>query len=660
MYLVSLFFVLSSFLVPLAGGRYLSRFLVGTFSTFFIFNAFILACFMFFQVALSDCSTVYIDLSSWFFLDFLSTRFNLVFDPLTVSMFFVVLFVSTLVHMYSLEYLKEDPHQIRFFAYISLFTLFMLVLVSSGNLIQLFVGWEGVGIVSYLLVNFWFSRIAANKSSVMAVITNRVGDIALLIAMGFLFASYSSLDFSVIFCNHAAPFSAFLSLELNYVDCICFFLMLAAVGKSAQVGLHMWLPEAMEGPTPVSSLIHAATMVTAGIFLLVRCSFLLENSPISLLWIFFFGSFTAYLGSSIGLFQSDIKKIIAYSTCSQLGYMFFACGFLGFQQSMFHLINHAFLKALLFLSAGVVIHCISHEQDFRRMGGMLYLLPFSYVSLLVGSLSLVGFPFLSGFYSKEGVLQLISEFFPTHSSLNFFNWYFLFSFFPFISVIFTLLYSVKLIFFSFFNQFNGFFNYIKNLHYESFYMLLPLFFLLLFSILSGFLSYDLFVGPGTDFWRDSLYVVPSVFESPTYCFSCSTFSLLNYEFFYYSKELPVYWVTYYLVLSSLFFSVQNIRKKLAEVSMTWFYNFFVIFSRKFIFIDKLVVFPLMDFFFYLAKIIYFYSERGLLEKFGPFGISKLIQTFSNYYLKFSIGFIYHYLGMILLGLFLLLQCLLFL
>lgn len=325
-------------------------------------------------------------------------------------MLVVVTFISFLVHIYSIEYMREDPHQIRFFSYISIFTFFMIVLVTAGNLVQLFIGWEGVGICSYLLINFWYSRVDANKSSIMAMVTNKVGDICLLVAFAIVFFIYKSFDFSVIFSYHIVN-AFYFHLNTDLIFIICFLFILGAVGKSAQLGLHVWLPEAMEGPTPVSSLIHAATMVTAGIFLLIRCSFLFDLVPSIYLIILFFGSLTTFLGSSIGLFQHDIKKIIAYSTCSQLGYMFLSCGLLGYSNSIFHLINHAFFKALLFLSAGLIIYCFSHEQDYRKMGSLIFFFPFAYISILIGSLSLIGFPFLSGFYSKEKIVQLFFNLF---------------------------------------------------------------------------------------------------------------------------------------------------------------------------------------------------------------------------------------------------------
>jgi NADH-ubiquinone oxidoreductase chain 5 len=347
MYLLILYFLFSSFFVAFFLGRFFSRKYIGFFTSLCVFCSLLVSLFTFYEVGLNG-STCIIDLFSWIHLDLLDLNFNFLFDSLTVSMLVVVTFISFLVHIYSIEYMREDPHQIRFFSYISIFTFFMVILVTAGNLVQLFIGWEGVGICSYLLINFWYSRVDANKSSIMAMVTNKVGDICLLVAFAVVFYIYKSFDFSVIFSYHMVN-AFYYTLNTDLIFVICFLFILGAVGKSAQLGLHVWLPEAMEGPTPVSSLIHAATMVTAGIFLLIRCSFLFDLVPSIYLIILFFGSLTTFLGSSIGLFQHDIKKIIAYSTCSQLGYMFLSCGLLGYTNSIFHLINHAFFKAFFCL-----------------------------------------------------------------------------------------------------------------------------------------------------------------------------------------------------------------------------------------------------------------------------------------------------------------------
>ena len=326
-------------------------------------------------------------------------------------MSFVVLFVSFLVHMYSCGYMSGDPHVPRFMSYLSLFTFFMLILVTSDNFLQLFLGWEGVGLCSYLLVGFWFTRVQASKAAFKAIIINKVGDLSLITGITLVYLFCGSLEFPIVFCISSYISLGFISFfyffDFYILDLICLFFFLGSVGKSAQLGLHMWLPAAMEGPTPVSALIHAATMVTAGVFLIIKCSFVFEYSPLVLHGVTIFGSCTCFFASSVGLAQNDVKRVIAYSTCSQLGYMVFVCGLSGYDLGFYHLFNHAFFKALLFLSAGAVIHSLGNEQDLRLMGGLGRLLPFSYSMFLIGSLSLAGFPFLSGFYSKDLCLEVI-------------------------------------------------------------------------------------------------------------------------------------------------------------------------------------------------------------------------------------------------------------
>lgn len=348
---------------------------------------------------------------NWFTFGFLSVDWEFIIDPLSSIMFVVVTTVSFWVHYYSSEYMSGDPHRARFFSYLSLFTFFMLFLVSATNLIQLFVGWEGVGLCSFLLINFWFTRHQANKSAIKAVLINRFGDIAFLAGICLLAASLQSVTFYEINVVREALLDRHVDLfgswTLNYADVIAICFLIAAVGKSAQIGLHTWLPDAMEGPTPVSALIHAATMVTAGVFLLLRTSFIFELSPLAKELVCLFGALTALLGATVGAFQNDIKKVVAYSTCSQLGYMVFACGIGAYNLAAFHLFNHAFFKALLFLSAGAVIHGFGDEQDMRKMGGLHKIMPLTYLCFLVGSLSLMGLPFLTVFTARTSLSKCL-------------------------------------------------------------------------------------------------------------------------------------------------------------------------------------------------------------------------------------------------------------
>src|SRR5471030_1556439 len=335
-------------------------------------------------------------------------------DSITAVMLVVVTGVSSLVHLYSIGYMADDPHQPRFFSFLSLFTFAMLMLVTANNFLQLFFGWEGVGLASYLLIGFWYTRPSANAAAIKAFIVNRVGDFGFVLGIMGVWAVFHTLDFDAVFA--AAPHMVgksfvFAGHNVDILTTLCLLLFVGAMGKSAQLGLHTWLPDAMEGPTPVSALIHAATMVTAGVFLVCRCSPLFEHAPVALEFVTFIGASTALFAASVGLFQNDIKRVIAYSTCSQLGYMFVGAGVSAYGSAMFHLFTHAFFKALLFLAAGSVIHAMHHEQDMRKMGGLARAIPFTWAMMLIGNLALtgVGIPVLhigmAGFYSKDSIID---------------------------------------------------------------------------------------------------------------------------------------------------------------------------------------------------------------------------------------------------------------
>ena len=351
----------------------------------------------FFEVGFNNIP-VSIYLFRWIDSEWFNVVWGFQFDSLTVSMLIPVLIISTLVHIYSIGYMSNDPHNQRFFSYLSLFTFMMIILVTSNNYLLMFVGWEGVGVCSYLLVSFWFTRIAANQSSMSAFLTNRVGDCFLTIGMFIILWSLGNLDYSTVFS--LAPY-----INENIITIIGICLLIGAMAKSSQVGLHIWLPMAMEGPTPVSALIHAATMVTAGVYLLMRSSPIIEYSSTVLLLCLWLGAITTIFSSLIGLFQQDIKKVIAYSTMSQLGMMVIAIGLSSYNIALFHLINHAFYKGLLFLGAGAIIHAVMDNQDFRKYGGLLSYLPLTYSVMLIASLSLVAFPFMTGYYSKDFILE---------------------------------------------------------------------------------------------------------------------------------------------------------------------------------------------------------------------------------------------------------------
>jgi NADH-ubiquinone oxidoreductase chain 5 len=418
-------------------------------------------------------------------------------------MFFVVNLVSCLVHIYSCSYMGEDPHLPRFMSYLSLFTFFMLILVTADNLLQLFVGWEGVGICSYLLINFWFTRIQANKSAIKALIVNRISDVALTLGIITIFCTFRSIEFGAIFS--LTPFFLgqcvdLFGMKMGLLNVIALLLFLGAMGKSAQIFLHTWLPDAMEGPTPVSALIHAATMVTAGVFLIIKCSPMFEYADTILVMIALIGGLTAFFSSTVGLVQYDMKKVIAYSTCSQLGYMVFACGLSAYNVSLFHLMNHAVFKALLFLSAGSVIHSLSNEQDMRKMGGLAKMLPFAYASIVIGSLALIGFPFLTGYYSKDIILELAYSQYNIHGS--FVHWL------GTVTAFFTTFYSFRLIYLSFLRETQVQKVRANKIHESPALITVPLAILAAGSIFLGYLTKDIFVGVGSPFLDHVLLTLP--------------------------------------------------------------------------------------------------------------------------------------------------------
>lgn len=674
MYLLPVYFTLNNFLITILGGK-----LIGTkgacfITSFFVFLSFICSTFIYYEVVISE-APCYVNLSEWFNFELLNVNWVFYFDSLTATMLLVVTFVSFCAHFYSIEYMNGDPHQVRFMSYLSLFTFFMLMLITAGNLIQLFVGWEGVGICSYLLINFWYTRLKANKAAIMAVVTNKIGDITLLIGFGLVYFIYKTFDFDTIFAYVNilgfvdGLYSSYM-YDINYV--ICFLFILGAVGKSAQIGLHIWLPEAMEGPTPVSSLIHAATMVTAGIFLILRCSFIFESVPTVLLWIVFFGSLTTFFASSIGIFQNDLKKIIAYSTCSQLGYMFLACGLSGYNYSMYHLFNHAFFKALLFLTAGYIIHSISNEQDIRKMGGLVKIFPFSYVMILLASLSLMGFPFFSGFYSKEKIIELFfNKYFINFYDYSSYNLYFFFQLICTLAVICTIIYSMRLLVFVFFTLFNGFYYYITNLtiqlshyvryiplhlnninniHYGSVFLMLPLVLLCFLSISSGYFFKDVMIGEGIISWNDSISF--SYLDYSRISLSQISFYLINYEFNEYIRGVTLLWVLYFTFIFTFFFIFHRLYVYFLKLNNIYYMSLYKTLVEKYIYFNKIFI-DLSSFItFYLSYYItYLLIDKGLIEKFGPFGLFNMMKTIilknkslENYYTT-------HYLFLLAFGYF---------
>jgi proton-translocating NADH-quinone oxidoreductase chain L len=595
-------------------------------TTFSVFIPFLISLFIFYDVV--STGVVYkLNMSAWVVSENLSIDWCFCFDSLTLVMLIVVTSVSTAVHVYSIEYMSEDPHLLRFMSYLSLFTFFMLLLISANNFLQMFVGWEGVGLCSYLLINFWFTRIQANKAAIKAMLINRVGDFFLLLSLFSISFVFNSLDYDVVFGLAPLAIKSNIligSLEVPGLDLICFLLFLGAMGKSAQVGLHTWLPDAMEGPTPVSALIHAATMVTAGVFLIVRCSYFFELSPNTLSFIVFVGSITSFFAATTGLFQNDIKRIIAYSTCSQLGYMVFACGLSSYDLGLFHLSNHAFFKALLFLGAGSVIHAMADEQDIRRMGGLRRILPFSYSVMVIGSLALVGFPFLTGFYSKDAILEVAYAKYTVEGHFSYML--------GVLAAFCTSFYSTRLLFLVFLSEPNGSRLVIINAKEGSWLMGLPLFILSILTIVLGFMTRDLFIGFGTHFWGTSIFILPQ------------NYTLVDIEFiplFY--KLLPLLisiagtFFAYALYSFGLKFFY---RVKTENSSFRALYNFLVkkwYFDRIYneIFVQSILYFS-YDF-------VYKDLDRGLIERMGPLGVIETCSNVSKLTLLFQTGLLSHYL-----------------
>ena len=470
--LMLLFLPLLSFFICILFGRHMGGKGVKLYAPLLNFINCILAYFLFKEVYLL-ASVVYLPLGTWFDLGLLSVQCGLQLDSMVAAMLILITTISFFVHLFSTSYMATDPHLPRFMAYLSLFTFFMLVLVTSPNFLQLFIGWEGVGLCSYLLINFWFTRIQANKAAIKAMVINKVGDLALLVAISLLWIALGTLEYDAIFCLLSVGFKVDL-----YLSALTFCLLLAVIGKSAQIGLHTWLPDAMEGPTPVSALIHAATMVTAGVFLIIRASPLFEKSPFILLLIVCIGSLTAFFTATIALAQTDLKKVIAYSTCSQLGYMVMVCGFSQYTLSLFHLLNHGFFKALLFLSAGSIIHALGAEQDIRKLGSLKRMLPLTYVCVLIASFSLMGLPFLTGFYSKELILEVM---YGSHL-LAFAFWLAL------LSALLTALYAFRLLFYVFIHSTQTPFKLFKKVHEANWSIVSPLVALLIASMLIGYVA----------------------------------------------------------------------------------------------------------------------------------------------------------------------------
>ena len=583
----------------------------------------VIAVFGFYEVGLNGIP-VSILTFRWIDSESLNVLWGFNFDSLTVSMLIPVLVISFLVHIYSIGYMSHDPHNQRFFSYLSLFTFMMIILVTANNFLLMFVGWEGVGVCSYLLVSFWFTRIAANQSSMSAFLTNRVGDCFLTLGMFAMLWTFGNLDYTTIFS--LAPF-----VSENVITIIGICLLIGAMAKSSQIGLHVWLPLAMEGPTPVSALIHAATMVTAGVYLLMRASPLIEYSSTVLLISLWIGSITTVFSSLIGLFQQDIKKVIAYSTMSQLGMMIIAVGLSSYNLALFHLVNHAFYKGLLFLGAGAVIHAVADNQDFRRYGGLLTFLPLTYTVMLIASLSLMAFPFMTGFYSKDFILESTFGQFEYSSIAVYFT--------ATVGAMFTALYSVKVLYLTFLTNANGPPVNYNNAHEGDIFMSLPLITLALFSIFFGFITKDIFVGLGSGFFVDN-----SLFTHPLHEININTEFAVPTLF----KLLPLI-VTIILTITSLIL-LELLPLSIINIKFTRLgYNIFSFFNLRFLiefFYNKFIINLIFKLGGQTTKIL----DKGSIELLGPYGLEKGLITVSNKLSKLDTGIVTSYALYILIAL----------
>ena len=559
-----------------------------------------------------------LDIFSWINSGTLNVNWSIKIDALSSVMLVVVTLVSSIVHIYSIGYMSHDPHKQRFMSYLSLFTFSMLILVTSDNFLQLFFGWEGVGLCSYFLIGFWFKKESANAAAIKAFVVNRVGDFGFALGIFLIFYLFGTVNYVEVF--ELVPQSlekdlSFVGIKVNAINLICILLFIGAMGKSAQIFLHTWLPDAMEGPTPVSALIHAATMVTAGVFLVVRCSPIYEYSPLALNIITIVGMSTAFFAATVALAQDDIKKIIAYSTCSQLGYMFFAAGVGAYNVAMFHLFTHAFFKALLFLGSGSIIHSFKDEQNINLMGGVWKKLPYTWILMIIGTLALTGFPFLSGFYSKDAIIEFA---YLRGNTAGYFA-----AGIGILTALLTSIYSWRLLFKTFHGNYNNKKLKISNMHESSMVMIIPLIILAIGAIFSGFLFKDLFIGieSSSNFWKNSIFFLePLSQDHPPSWFILLTPILVI-------LSIPL---AYYIFIKNI-----KITNVIVNGNLP-LYNFL---KNKWYFdelYDYLFVNPSKRIGLYFWKKI----DLRVIDRFGPDGISSLIKNISLMAVKFQNGFIY--------------------
>jgi NADH-quinone oxidoreductase subunit L len=548
-------------------------------------------------------------------------------DTLTAVMLVVVNTVSSLVHLYSIGYMDEDPNRPRFFAYLSLFTFAMLMLVTADNLVQMFFGWEGVGLASYLLIGFWYQKPSANAAAIKAFVVNRVGDFGFALGIFSVFLLIGSTDFETIFAGAPGLTGKtinFLGWHADALTLTCLLLFMGAMGKSAQFLLHTWLPDAMEGPTPVSALIHAATMVTAGVFMVARLSPLFELAPNAQSVVMFVGATTAFFAATIGLVQNDIKRIVAYSTCSQLGYMFVAMGAGAYSVGMFHLFTHAFFKALLFLGSGSVIYAMHHEQDIRNMGGLWRKIPYTFAVMCIGTLALTGFPLFAGYFSKDAIIESA---YASHNPVSTYAYIL-----TVVAAGLTSFYSWRLIFKTFFGEPHDQEHY-EAAHESPLWMLIPIGVLAAGSILSGFPFKELFAGQGVEeFFRESVKMNPHIIED---------MELMPR----WLGSLPFVMMVIGAVISYLFYIRRPYLPEQLAAGQPMLYQFLL---NKWYFdelYDLIFVRPTK----WIGRTLWKVGDGYIIDGFGPDGVSARVLDVTRNVVKIQTGYLYHYAFAMLIG-----------
>ncbi len=596
----------------------------------FLIVAAILAWIAFFTVGFGEEPVQRFQVLNWFSSGTLAVDWALRVDTLTAVMLVVVTTVSALVHVYSIGYMAHDPDRPRFFAYLSLFTFAMLVLVTSDNLVQMFFGWEGVGLASYLLIGFWYKKPSANAAAIKAFVVNRVGDFGFALGIFGVFFLFHSVEFETIFAN--APSVAgttlhFLSWDMDAMTVVCLLLFMGAMGKSAQFLLHTWLPDAMEGPTPVSALIHAATMVTAGVFMVARLSPLFELSTTALAVVTFFGATTAFFAATVGLVQNDIKRVIAYSTCSQLGYMFVALGVGAYGVGIFHLFTHAFFKALLFLGAGSVIHAVSDEQDMRKMGGLRSHIPITYWMMIVGTLALTGFPLTAGYFSKDAIIEASFAGANPMAKYGFVM--------TVIAAALTAFYSWRLIFLTFHGRTRAPAEVMKHIHESPPIMTVPLGVLAAGALFAGLVFSHLFIGGGyAEFWKGAVFAGPAnhvMHDMETIPF--------------WAKYLPTLMMVLGAAVAIYFYLIAPEAPRRLAQRHDWLYRFLL---------NKWYFDELYDVLFvrsakWLGRFLWKKGDGWLIDGFGPDGVSARVLDVTARVVRLQTGYLYHYAFAMLIG-----------